>query len=593
MSHGVFTLDDVNGFCLPLVIILGLFGCCVYSIFAMVRWIAVRLLAKKQEQQEDHDSASSSSSSTTASCSRDWRGILIVLVLSYCLAPLVSQIHLIGKRHNQSLTFYDDGLFDLVTGQDAKLQEVLAKMSPSLLRGPRPPWLFANRHLQFLPWLLQNEVHRLEEIPFQTIQINVTACADKGARDKEYCHAHASLQMTDTVTIDVFPPFENDDSSQLLYPNFDRSSPIILFNPGLRCYSQDMPGTSIIRRAYGAGFRSVVLNRRGHAWPPRKLRAPRWNLFGDVHDLEQVYWFLFQQGHADVETTPLFLHGISSGTALVVSALAEWDQRNLAHDEYQQQQQHHVANRTAGAYNSTVTQRLPQSSPSQQQHPYRRPAPTFVASVSVTPGYDISRVLLTERFKNPYNYIMTQAVQDHFVRYNEDLLRDYNSPAVDAVLQAKTLQDLLNAAVPFAGYATVDAYYQGENPVHELQHISTPKLVLNSIDDPCCNIHNVYETSPYAQHDGKSYAQIIAASQRAILAVTRSGSHCPFLDTSASTGGQSSIMNPFSYLFPAMIRDPFNGGWMLDSWADRVAIEFYLAALEVYGHERRARHHNR
>jgi predicted alpha/beta-fold hydrolase len=185
-------------------------------------------------------------------------------------------------------------------------------------------------------------------------------------------------------------------------------------------------------------------------------------------------------------------------------------------------------------------------------------------------------------------------VQDHFVRYNEDLLRRYNSDAVDAVLNATSLQDVLNAAVPFAGYATVDAYYRGENPVNDLQYISTPKLVLNSIDDPCCNIMNVYEPSPYEQHGGKSYAQIIAESQRAILAVTRSGSHCPFLDT-----GSNSWWNPLSLLFPALTRDPFNGGWMLDSWADRVSIEFYQAALEVYGPERRARgggsprHHNR
>jgi len=55
-----------------------------------------------------------------------------------------------------------------------------------------------------------------------------------------------------------------------------------------------------------------------------------------------------------------------------------------------------------------------------------------------------------------------------------------------------------------------------------------------------------------------------------MIAVTRTGSHCPFLDGSFS---------PF-------ISDPLYGGWMISSWADKVAIEYYRAALEVYGNRR-------
>ena len=75
---------------------------------------------------------------------------------------------------------------------------------------------------------------------------------------------------------------------------------------------------------YGEKFRSVVINRRGHT-PHQKLQAPRFNLFGDVDDLEQVYWHIQQQWAAP--HTPFFLHGISSGTSVVVSALAEYDRR--------------------------------------------------------------------------------------------------------------------------------------------------------------------------------------------------------------------------------------------------------------------------
>ena len=85
---------------------------------------------------------------------------------------------------------------------------------------------------------------------------------------------------------------------------FNRSSPIILYAPGLKCHSQDLPGTSIVRRAYEAGFRSIVVNRRRHT-PNSKLSSPRWNLFGDVDDMEQVYWYI-KNTFVDKDT-PFFL----------------------------------------------------------------------------------------------------------------------------------------------------------------------------------------------------------------------------------------------------------------------------------------------
>jgi len=75
--------------------------------------------------------------------------------------------------------------------------------------------------------------------------------------------------------------------------------------------------------------------------------------------------------------TPLFLHGISSGTAAVVSALSEWDSRRVEQP-------------------SLVS-------------------PSFVASISVTPGYDTSKVLKPERFKFQYNDLLTPMVKEHFV----------------------------------------------------------------------------------------------------------------------------------------------------------------------------------
>jgi len=416
-----------------------------------------------------------------------------------------------------------EGLADLIQGTDPRLNEIL-ELVPSIRQGPSPPLLFRNRHIQFIPWLIQNEIHRQEGIPFQRIHVEVTDCPDKMTD----CNPHLGRTMTDTITLDVFPPF---DDQSIFSEGFNKSSPVILFSPGLRCYSQDMPGNMIIRKAYDKGFRSIVVNRRGHT-PYQTLKSPRWNLFGDVDDLEQVYWYV--KNELVTNDTAMFLHGISSGTSVTVTALSKWDRRRI-------------------------------------EEPNRR-TPVFVSCISITPGYDISKVMNRERFLFPYNDILLGGVKDHFVIQNEVLLRSYNSEAVDKILSATSLQDLVDAAVPFAGYDNTTLYYEDTNPINKVSDITTPKLVLNAIDDPCCNIANLYERSPYPRHGGKTFAQMIGETENGMVAVARTGSHCPFLC------GRNRWL-PF-------VRDPLNGGWMLNSWADEVSIEFYRATLDVYGDRR-------
>jgi len=406
----------------------------------------------------------------------------------------------------------------LITGKDPRLQELLDEC-PLMKRGPQPPFWFRNRHVQLVPWMFQNFLHSWHGIPFQRFNFTVTDCIDKSTPN---CIPDDS--MNDTITLDVFPPFSSDNDDT----RFPRSAPVILFIPGLRCHSQDLPSNSILRAVYGKGFRSIVVNRRMHT-PGTVLKAPRWNLFGDVDDLEQVYWHV--KRHLIDDNTPMFLHGISSGTATVVSALSAWDKRALLQPDL--------------------------------------PAPTFVGAVSLSPGYDISKVLRPERFKWPYNPLLTQLVKDHFLGQNERILRAFNSTAFDQAMSASSLQGVVDASAPFAGYPDAKSYYDHVNPVNEMQYISTPSFVLNAIDDPCCNIENLYESS--VRHNGTSYADIVGNSERGIIVVTKTGSHCPFLD------GES--WWPF-------VHDPYSGGIMLNSWADQSIAEFYVAALKVYNDRR-------
>lgn len=416
----------------------------------------------------------------------------------------------------------DDGLADWIQGKDPKLNDLI-QQTPYLRQGPSPPWFLRNRHLQFLPFLIQNEIHRREGIPFQREHVKVSNLPDKMLQKDEN-----ATSFTDTITIDIFPPFHENETTY--GQNFNESSPVIFFIPGLRCDSQDMPGNAIIRKAWSRGFRSIVVNRRGHT-PNQPLASPRWNLFGDVEDMEQVYNIVRQRFATD--DTPFFLHGLSSGTALVVTALAKWDRQ-----------------RTVNSHVDT---------------------PVFVGAISIAPGYDISKVLSRERFLWPYNDILLERVKEHFVLQNEPVLRSHDSDAVDQVLAASNLQEIVDAAVTFAGYKNASSYYEDTNPVIFMQDITTPMLVLNAVDDPCCNIQNLYEKSPYQVHKGQTFDQVIGGTERAIVAVSKTGSHIPFLCTRNR--------------WLPITKDPF-GSYMIHSWADQVSLDFYEAALNVYGDRR-------
>ncbi|GMI05012.1 hypothetical protein TrLO_g2865 [Triparma laevis f. longispina] len=500
--------DDWLGLAEPCTAIIFTIGLFIYSVSQITKRTVLFLSGKPPPP--DNPSKKKKRINTEALWSK--RLALSVVFLGYVLRPLY-----IDKN----------GLSELIKGTDPKL-DLLLKLAPAISRGPEPPLLLHNRHLQFAPWMIQNEFHN-GDIPFQHHYFNVSGCLDKSMGDigdarTESCNRPED--MTDEIRFDVFPPF--DSASE--YPQFSTSSPVILFEPGLRCHSQDMPGNMIIRLAYEKGIRSIAINRRGHILE-QLLRAPRWNLFGDIDDLEQTYWHI-KENLLD-PNTPMFLHGISSGCAVTVTALAAWDKKRLLFPE--------------------------------------KKIPSFVGAITVPPGYDTSKVLQPDRFKPPYNALMTFAVKDHFIMKNEKVLRAFNSEAVDAALEAETLQEFLDASAPFAGYPNASEYFKGENPVNDLQYISTPTFVLNSLDDPCCNIDNLYETSPFPNHEGRSYAQIVRDSKRGLIAVTKTGSHCPFLD---------------GRWFP-FIKDPLTGKWMLKSWADEASVEFYVAALEVYGEERR------
>jgi len=200
-----------------------------------------------------------------------------------------------------------------------------------------------------------------------------------------------------------------------------------------------MPGQHTARYALGRGYRCAIIERRGQ-W--QALKAARFNIFGDADDLEAAVKKL----RSLFPSAPLFLAGISAGSALVVSGLGKFDARRRAGDAS---------------------------------------APSFLAAGDLYPGFDIAPGGCMMRVKPPFGSILLSSMKGFFLQPNEEVLRGYDSGAFDAAMAAKTCDEFMDAIATFAGYPSgrevFDVY---ENPVRFVESVDTPLLILLSEDDP-------------------------------------------------------------------------------------------------------------
>lgn len=400
------------------------------------------------------------------------------------------------RRRNQLRTF-------MGTGED--LKRIYSQM-PSAKYAPRPPiWAF-DPVVQFVPWMIYNMISTaLFPIPFEAVPVQV-----KGLTDKTQPEGPDNPRgMVDEVIVNYYPPTTGEELQLPL------SAPAIFVEPGLTCDRQDVPGSSLMRLAASRGFRSVVIERRGHG---QRLRAPRWNLFGDSEDLEQVFHTVQRR----LPDAPLFYIGISSGAKLIIEAVGKFDRRRAQGD---------------------------------------RAAPRFAGSCCVCPGYNLETCFV--KFRWPLSKLCLQSTKDKFMGSNEAVLRSHNSEAYDRAMAAPDLQTFLSLAAPFAGYPDAKAYFANENPVLYVQDITTPTLVLNAEDDPMTVIENAFVPSPF--HEGSpTFVSMIERSPCGMLLLPTSGSHCPFLDGT---------------IFPYSVVQPHLGWLTLSNWGERCAIEFFESIL--------------
>ena len=213
------------------------------------------------------------------------------------------------------------------------------------------------------------------------------------------------------------------------------------------CVMHTLTGTSadfvvLAREAAMRGFRPVVCLRRGHLDAP--LRTPKFNLLGNSDDLD-VH---LEAIRVKYPSAKLFGYGESAGTGLAVRYSGEKGVDN-----------------------------------------------PFVAIACVCPGYDTTEGGAFSRFEPLLDRHLLKSVKDMFLSANENVFRGFEqaseAPGYDELIDAPDMAELQRRLYGVEGYASLDEYHDGTNPMGTVRDIAVPMLVINSDDDPICAPSNV------------------------------------------------------------------------------------------------------
>ena len=236
---------------------------------------------------------------------------------------------------------------------------------------------------------------------------------------------------------DVWNGVEGDGSVTASLPS---DAPVV-------CVMHTLTGTSadfvvLAREAVKRGFRPVVCLRRGHLDAP--LRTAKFNLLGNSDDLD-VH---LEAIRVKYPSAKLFGYGESAGTGLAVRYSGEKGVDN-----------------------------------------------PFVAIACVCPGYDTTEGGAFSRFEPLLDRHLLKSVKDMFLSANETVFRGFEqaseAPGYDELINAPDMAELQRRLYGVEGYASLDEYHDGTNPMGTVRDIAVPMLVINSDDDPICAPSNV------------------------------------------------------------------------------------------------------
>ena len=226
--------------------------------------------------------------------------------------------------------------------------------------------------------------------------------------------------------------------------------------------------------AANRGWRSCVLNRRGHSGMP--LRAPPYfNILGNADDRVAMVGKMRKK----YPNNFIALAGVSAGSAQVVSYIGREGDRVQIN-----------------------------------------------AAASLSAGWDFKTTLAQMHACYPLvDRYITKAVKNHFLEKerNQDALR-MMPEALIKCRQATFIHELFGASAPFAGCRDLEHCYEENNPLKFFAGNKIPCFMLHALDDFVFTKGNIdYE---YIRNKAKNY----------VLLVTKEGSHASYTEGSLGQG---------------------------------------------------------
>ncbi|KAK2165575.1 hypothetical protein LSH36_48g04025 [Paralvinella palmiformis] len=261
--------------------------------------------------------------------------------------------------------------------------------------------------------------------------------------------------------------------------DFGNTDPILIVIPELG--SDAYTVSPLCRLASKHGCRSVVFNRRGHGHSfllTAKLQEP-----GDPSDLRSVVEYV--QSQFPRSTLSAVAYGM--GTNVLFSYMGE--------------------------YGSSCR---------------------LSSVVCVSPGYE-AEYILSRCLSFPYHFAMLYMSKRELAAHAASLSKVVNVAAAMATNSLIDFEELLYCRP--AGYASMERYWEHNNPMREVDEVTIPVLCINSLDDPICKKRHI----PYS---------LFTDCPNFMLLTTTTGGHCGFLE-----------------------------GSYLERWADKVAVDYILSVL--------------
>ena len=220
-----------------------------------------------------------------------------------------------------------------------------------------------------------------------------------------------------------------------------------------------------MRDAAKRGWRSCVLNRRGHSGMALRV-IPHFSIMGNVDDTV----LMVDRIRKNFPNNFVGLAGVSAGSGQVVSYIGrEGDKAKIN------------------------------------------------AATSLCPAWDISISFAYLQRKFPWlDKYITRGIQEHFLKPQRNQAALMAMPdVVEKAWTAKNLGEWMDYSAPLAGCKDLEHYYEENNPMQYFQGNRIPCLVLNALDDFLCLKENI-------RYDVKDQVM------NYVLKITDEGSHIAY-----------------------------------------------------------------